>query len=66
MNEKEQFAKIANNSPDSGRMSKKVSMAVEILIKELGIINGSLKFFVRGGNPSSTIEVQNSVEIANI
>ena len=66
MKEKEQFAKIANMNPESGRISKKISMAVETLIKELGITNGSLKFFIRGGNASPTIEIQNSVEIADI
>ena len=66
MKEKEPFAKIANTNPESGRISKKISMAVETLIKELGITNGSLKFFIRGGNASPTIEIQNSVEIADI
>lgn len=66
MGEENKFAKSANKNPESGRMSKKVSMAVETLIKELGIKNGSLKFFIRGGNPSPTIEIQNSIEIAEI
>ena len=62
----EKFAKSANKDPGSGRMSKKVSMAVDILVKELGIINGSLKFFIRGGNASPRIEVQNSIDIVEI
>jgi len=66
MSGKDQFAKTANKDPGPGRMSKKVSAAVETLIKELGIKNGSLKFFIRGGNPSPTIEIQNSIEIAEI
>jgi hypothetical protein len=66
MSEKETFAKLANKDSGGGRMSKKISIAVETLIKELGITNGSLKFFIRGGNASPTIEVQNSVEIADI
>lgn len=64
MEDGSKFAKSANKRQRGDQMNNKVSTAVETLIKELGITNGSLKFFIRGGNASPRIEVQNSIDIA--
>ena len=61
--ENKAFAKLANYSKETNEQNDKarhkILRALETLIKELNIKNGSFRIFVRDGKAGHRVEVQN-------
>ncbi len=62
-------AKIAKQGDESGpppHMNKKLASLLEMLVRMLGLVNGTITIHARGGQLCRGIEIINRVDVLNL